>query len=100
MKRVLRTTMMALLVMVLCVGMLAPTAMAAYTPVYTDEIPVTIFMESIPEGEELPVSDAIEVTIQTLSEGSPDAAPDSPHPNLTCLGWDDFPHYLTQGSLW
>lgn len=76
MKRVLRTTMMALLVMVLCVGMLAPTAMAAYTPVYTDEIPVTIFMESIPEGEELPVSDAIEVTIQTLSEGSPDAAPD------------------------
>ena len=73
MKRVLRTTMMALLVMVLCVGMLAPTAMAyTYEPV-SEDIPVTIFMKSTVEGGELPESDDIEVTVVTLSEGSPDA---------------------------
>lgn len=76
MKRVLRTTMMALLVMILLVGMMAPAAMAAsvYTEVSTPDIPITITMDTSPvSGEEVPATDTISVTVEALTTGSPAA---------------------------
>lgn len=70
MKRVLRTTMMALLVMMLLVSMMAPAAMAAYVPV-TAEVPVTIYMQAEDPKGDLPDSDVIPVTVVPLTEGSP-----------------------------
>ena len=87
MKRVLRTTMMALLVMMLLVGMMAPAAMAAYEPVYTAEIPVSIFMDTSPEaGLEVPETDSIDVTVVPITEGSP-AATESSFV-INCVGGD------------
>ncbi|MBQ2854715.1 MAG: LPXTG cell wall anchor domain-containing protein [Oscillospiraceae bacterium] len=73
MKRVLRSTMMAVLVMILMVGMMAPAAMAAYEPISAD-VDVTIKMDSLPADEEIPEEDPINVTITKISEDSP-AAP-------------------------
>lgn len=67
MKRVLRTAWMALLVMVLCIGMVAPAAQAAENVIATAEIPVTIIMK----GNTLPESDTVSAEITAVTSGAP-----------------------------
>lgn len=66
MKRVLRTTFLAVLVMLMMVSMLAPGAFAAGNTV-TAEIPVKISME----GAVLPETDTVPVTVKAL-DGAPE----------------------------
>lgn len=80
MKRVLRTAMMALLIMVLCVGMLAPVAMAEGSVIAKAEIPVIIYME----GATLPASDTVSATIAPVTEGAP--MPEDPTMDIVCIG--------------
>lgn len=81
MKRVLRTAMMALLVMVLCTGMLAPAAQAAGQVIATAQIPITIYME----GNTLPASDTVSAELKAVTEGAPMPAAGSTM-DIVCKG--------------
>ena len=66
MKRVLRSTMMALLVMVILVSMMAPAALAAgYDPVHKT-LTLTVNMTATPENGTVPESDRVLVTVTPL----------------------------------
>lgn len=79
MKRVLRTAMMALLIVILCAGMIVPVAMANGT-IATAQIPVTIRME----GEVLPDSDTVTAKIAAVTEGAP--LPEDTTLKIECKG--------------
>ena len=70
MKRVLRTTMMALLVMMLLVSMMAPAAFA-YGAV-SHSLTVTVNMYASPAKGEVPATDVVPVTVTPIegTEGS------------------------------
>lgn len=80
MKRVLRTAWMALLVMVLCTGMMAPAAQAAENVIATAKIPVTITME----GNTLPESDTVSAEIAAVTSGAP--VPGASVMDIVCKG--------------
>lgn len=80
MKRVLRTARMALLVTVLCFGLLAPGAMAATNVIATAQIPVTIYME----GNTLPASDTVTAKIEAVTQGAP--LPEDTTMMIVCKG--------------
>ena len=80
MKRVLRTMVMALLVMVLCVSALAPAANAAGNTV-TAIIPVRINME----GDVLPELDLVPVTLKALN-GAPMPDDNNGSFDIGCVG--------------
>lgn len=82
MKRVLRTTMMALLVMMLLVSMMAPAALAAYEPV-SKTLTVTVDMFASPAEGTVPESDVIPVTVKAL-DGTPSLSVSSY--NVNCVG--------------
>ncbi|MGM9628679.1 MAG: Cna B-type domain-containing protein [Faecousia sp.] len=79
MKRVLRTALMALLIVIMCAGM-APMAMAAENAIATAEIPITIYME----GKNLPASDTVTAEIAAVTEGAP--LPENTTLKIECKG--------------
>ncbi len=87
MKRVLRTTVMTMLVLVLCLGMLAPAARAdQIKKIESDSLPITV---TIPVkvnmvGSVLPEEDTVTASIKSLTSDSPDPASD--YIDIVCEG--------------
>ena len=68
MKRVLRTTVIFMLAMIMMVCMMVPAAFAAGN---TISVPVVVTMNVKPENGSLPASDQIPVTVTALTGGAP-----------------------------
>ena len=81
MKKVLRNTVTALLVLLLSLGCLAPAAGATTTgTIATAEIPVTVYMD----GNILPSTDTVTASMERVTSGAP--VPDQTTIQIVCRG--------------
>lgn len=76
MKRVLHTTVMALLIVAMLFGAMVPAAFAAGDPA-SASIPVKITMNVEPAQGELPALDEVSLTVKALTAGAPAVTPES-----------------------